>query len=230
MLKNLFWDSCVFIRYITNDVDAPHFDDIARFVADAKAGKRQIYYSTITLAEFRLEYFNASKFGSIHDFFDDMGSACLPVEPNPNVMISVAELRSSKSTNPGDPRAPGRAIATPDAIVMMSAVYARDALGIDDLVLQSTDEGKGKNWFGKSVPIIGFENWYPEAKRTDRVKEVCSLPREKPIHPSQLFLERMSSKAHLTPIETLVSNRLADLVDQATTVGIGSSVALNHLR
>lgn len=39
--KNLFWDSCVFIRYVTNDVGADHFNDIARFVGEAKAGKRQ---------------------------------------------------------------------------------------------------------------------------------------------------------------------------------------------
>jgi hypothetical protein len=183
MLKHLFWDSCVFIRYIINDVDAPHFNDIARFVDDAKARKRQIYYSTISLAEFRQEYFVGSKFGSIQDFFDDMGSACIPIEPNPNVMISVSELRSAKSTNPDNPHASGRVIATPDAIVMMSALYARDALGIRDIVLQSTDEGKGKNWSGRAIPIIGFEKWYPEATRTDRVKEVCSLSREKPIHP-----------------------------------------------
>lgn len=188
MLKHLFWDSCIFIRYITNDVNAGHFDDIARLVADAKAGKRQIYYSTISLAEFRQEYFDGSQFGSIRDFFDDMGSACIPIEPNPNVMMAVSELRSAKSTNPSDPRASGRAIATPDAIVMMSAVYARDAHGISDIVLQSTDEGKGKGWFGRSVPIVGFERWYPEATRTDRVKEVCALPREKPIHPEpELF-------------------------------------------
>lgn len=182
-LKNLFWDSCVFIRYITNDVNAPYFGDIAKFVDEVKARKRQIYYSTISLAEFRQEYFDGSAFGSIQDFFDDMGSACLPIEPNPNIMISVSELRSAKSTNPSDPKVTGRAIATPDAIVMMTALYARDALGIDDIVLHSTDEGKGKNWSGKSVPIIGFESWYPEATRTDRVKDICGLAREKPQHP-----------------------------------------------
>ena len=103
MLKHLFWDSCVFIRYITNDVDTPYFHDIFRFIEDAKSGTRKIYYSTISLAEFRQEYFGNSKFGSIHDFFDDMGSACHPIEPNPNIMIAVGELRSAKSTNPSDP-------------------------------------------------------------------------------------------------------------------------------
>lgn len=183
MLKNIFWDSCIFIRYLVNDESAPHFADIAKFIEDAKAGKRQIYYSTISLAEFRQEYFVGTQFGSIQDFFDDLGSACLPVEPNPNIMMAVSELRSAKSTNPNNPGHQSRVIATPDAIVMMSARYAKDALGISDIVLHSTDEGKGKSWAGKTVPIVGFENWYPEATRTDSVKQICSLPREKPLHP-----------------------------------------------
>ena len=186
-LKNLFWDSCVFIRYITKDDTQPHFQAIARFISEARSGKRQIYYSTISLAEFRLDHFVGSEFGTVQEFFEDMGSACIPIEPNPNVMISVGELRSAKSTNPGRPGDPSRVIATPDAIVLMSCLYARDALGISDIVLQSTDEGKGKGWAGKTVPILGFENWFPVSTRTDRVKEVCSLPREKPIHPEPML-------------------------------------------
>ena len=183
MLEHLFCTLCIFIRYLTNDISAPYFDDIARFVGEAKQRKRQIYYSTISLAEFRQEYFDESRFGSIREFFEDMGSACLPIEPNPNIMMAVSELRSAKSTDPGNPKGKGRVIATPDAIVMMSALYARDALGIADLVLHSTDEGKGKGWAGKTIPVVGFERWYPEATRTDRVKEVCSLLRELPAHP-----------------------------------------------
>ncbi|MFC3442174.1 type II toxin-antitoxin system VapC family toxin [Sphingobium rhizovicinum] len=183
MMNNIFWDTCVFIRYLTNDVDSPHFNDIARFVGEAKSGKRKIFYSTITLAELKEEYFDSSRFGSVRDFFEDMGSACIPIEPNPNIMISVAELRSVKSTNPGNPSASGRVIATPDAIVLMSCVFARDAMGLTDIVLHSTDEGKGKGWAGKAIPIIGFENWYPEQSRTDRIRQVCALPREKPNHP-----------------------------------------------
>ncbi len=177
----------MFIRYVTRDVDADHFQDIARFVVEAKAGKRQIYYSTISLAEFKQDHFVGSEFGSVRDFFDDMGSACIPIEPNPNVMISVGELRSARSTNPQIPSGPHRSIATPDAIIMMSCLFARDALGVDDIVLHSTDEGKGKNWYGRSVPIVGLERWFPESTRTDRVKEVCSLPREKPVHPEPLL-------------------------------------------
>ncbi|MGE4338773.1 MAG: type II toxin-antitoxin system VapC family toxin [Pigmentiphaga sp.] len=182
--KNLFWDSCVFIRYITRDDKAPHYADICRFVSEAKAGKRQIYFSTITLAEFRQDHFVGSPFGSAKDFLDDMGSACIPIEPSPNVMIAAGELRSAKSTNPGDPNPPAqRSIATPDAIIMTTCLFAKDHLGIDDIVLHTTDEGKGKNWYGRSVPILGLERWFPEATRTDMIKRICSLPREKPMHP-----------------------------------------------
>lgn len=187
-LKNLFWDSCVFIRYVVGDTTAPHFADIARFIEDAKAGKRSIYFSTITLAEMRQEFFVGSPFGSIKEFLDDLGASFIPIEPNPNIMIATGELRSAKSTNPGDPNPPiQRSIATPDAIILMSCVYARDVLGIEDIVFHTTDEGKGKNWYGRSVPIIGFERWFPESTRTDKVKEVCSLERVKPQHPEPML-------------------------------------------
>lgn len=183
-LQNLFWDSCIFIRYVCGDESADHFQDIARYIDDVKSGKRKVYFSTITYAEMRQDFFKGSPFGSIKDFFSDMGSNFIPIEPGPNILIATGELRSSKSTNPGDPNPPKqRSIATPDAILLMTCLYARDALGIDDIVFQTTDEGKGKNWYGKSIPIIGFERWYPEATRTERVREVCSLSREKPLHP-----------------------------------------------
>ena len=183
-LENLFWDSCVFIRYLIGDDTAPHFNDISRFIGDAKARRRKIYYSTLTFAEIRQEFFVGSTYGSIRDFFDDLGASFLPIEPNPNILIKTGELRSAKSTNPGDPNPPKqRSIATPDAILLATCLFARDQLDISDIVFHTTDEGKGKNWYGRAVPIIGFERWYPEATRTDMVNQVCSLAREKPIHP-----------------------------------------------
>lgn len=187
-LQHLFWDSCVFIRYVVGDETTAHFDDIARFVDDAKAGKFKIYFSTITFAEMRREFFVGNRYGSINDFFSDFGRSLVPIEPNPNILIAAGELRSAKSTNPGDPNPPKqRTIATPDAILLSSCLYARDALGISDIVLHSTDEGKNKGWYGRSIPIVGFERWYPEPTRTNLVKEVCSLTRTKPIHPEPVL-------------------------------------------
>lgn len=165
----------------------PNFADIARFLNEARSGKWQIFYSTISLAEFRSDHFAGSPYGGIREFFEDMGSACIPIDPTPNIMIGVSELRSAQSVNPGRPGKESRVISTPDAIVMMSAIFARDAMGVEDIILHTTDEGKGVNWAGRCIPILGFEDWYPEAIRTDRVKQVCSLAREKPIHPEPLL-------------------------------------------
>lgn len=186
-LDHLFWDTCVFIRYITNDKDAPHFGDIARFVEEVKAKKRTVYYSTLTIAEMDPKHFIAGPYGTVDDFFDDLGSSCIPIEPNPNIVRATAWLRNAKSTNPNNPATPGRPIATPDAILMMTAVYVRDAMGVDDLVMHSTDQGKNKNWYDKCVPIVGFERWFPEKTRTPYVSKVCSLPREVPRHPTPML-------------------------------------------
>jgi hypothetical protein len=79
----------------------------------------------------------------------------------------------------------------------MTCLFARDVLGIDDIIFHTTDEGKGKNWYGRSIPIIGFERWYPEVTRTARVKEICSLKREKPLHP-QPMLEGIVVQGHFS--------------------------------
>ena len=185
---DLFWDSCIFIRYLIGDETADCFEDIAKFVTEAKAKKRTIHFSTITFAEIRQEFFKGGAYGTVQEFFEDLGSSFTPIEPNPNILIAAGELRSAKSTNPGDPNPPTqRSIATPDAILLESCLFARDQLGISDIVFHTTDEGKGKNWYGRSVPIIGFERWYPESTRTERVKKVCSLTRTKPLHPQPSF-------------------------------------------
>ncbi len=186
--NHLFWDSCIFIRYLIGDQSAEHFEDISRYVEEAKNGKWNIYFSTITFAEIRQEFFKSDPFGSIKEFFSDLGANFIPIEPNPNILIQTGELRSARSTNPGDPNPPAqRSIATPDAIIMVSCLYARDALGIQDIVLHSTDEGKGKSWAGRAVPVLGFERWFPESTRTPMVSQVCSLPRKPPAHPEPML-------------------------------------------
>ena len=113
-----------------------------------------------------------------------METACVPIEPSPNVMMHASELRSATPTDPGRPKVPAsRVISTPDAIMLATCAYARDAYGIEDIILHSTDEGKHPNWAGKCIPIIGFEKWYPKGARSEPIEAVCSLNRSKPIHP-----------------------------------------------
>ena len=182
--KNLFWDSCILIRYLLKDVSAPFYQDICTYVEEAKAGKWRIHFSTVTYAEIRQEFFKPS-YGKIEDFFSDLGSNFIPIDMTPNILIRVGELRSANSTNPAPNSTPSkRAIATPDAIVMVSCLFAKLYMGMPDIILHSTDEGRGKGWAGRAVPVIGFENWYPQSTRTPMVSSICALSRELPSHPS----------------------------------------------
>ena len=184
--RTLFWDSCVFIRYVTRypDVDLHHLD---AFISDAKskaeAARRKIFYSTIIYTEVKPRFLKP-RHGTIAEFFASLGRNFEPIDPNPNILMAAGELRDQVPTDPSDGRPSKRVVGTPDAIHLMTAVFAREHLGVSDLVFQTYDKGKGSTWEGRCIPLLGFEKWFPEETRTSRVKEVCDLPRKWPIHPS----------------------------------------------
>ena len=183
--RNLFWDSCVFIRYLTRK-PAAGLHDLDRFVEEAQNGDRTIHYSTIALTEIRPRYLKDTKHGSISDFFADMGSQFSPIDTNPNILLSAGELRDATPTNPSDSNTENqRSISMGDSIHLMSCLYLRDTLQVSDVIFHTFDEGKGKNWEGRCVPILGFERWFPADARTQRVNDVCGLTRCKPEHPQR---------------------------------------------
>jgi hypothetical protein len=152
-----------------------------------------LYFSTFTFVEIRQNSLKKKGVLSVRDFFKDMASAFIPIEPNPNILIAAGELRDAEPTNPSDAKTQNkRVIGSVDAIHLMTCCYARDVLGIDGIIFHTFDEGRGKSWEGKCVPIIGFEKWFPPATRTPRVTEVCNLPRSKPIHTSPAFHRKMA--------------------------------------
>lgn len=186
--KNLFWDSCVFIRYLTR-IPPVGIADIEEFILDANAkllaNRRKIYYSTIVMAEIRPRFFARKSLGSIDDLFLELGSAFEPIDPNPNILKAVGELRDATPIDPSTKKpSTVRTIGTPDAIHLMTCLYARDVLGIHDIVFHTFDTGKGKNWEGRCVPLLGFKDWFPEGSRNARVEEVCSLEISLPQHPA----------------------------------------------
>jgi len=184
--KHLFWDSCVFIRYLTK---GEGWLDIAELISDTKAKfqgeRRHVYYSTLTYAEIRPRHFVGSAHGSLDDLLAELGAAFEPIDPNPNILKAAGELRDAVPVNPFPKEDPDkkRVISTPDSIHLMTCVFARDVLGVSDIVFQTFDNGKGSTWEGKCVPLLSFERWFPENVRTQRVSEVCSLPRAKPEDP-----------------------------------------------
>jgi hypothetical protein len=193
---NVFWDSCIFIRYIT-ETPKDRLQDIHDFLADAQGKgtkRRNIYYSTIVYSEIRPRYFKDSKYGSLEEFFASFGSSFNPIDPNPNILIGAGELRDAVPIDPSNGNASNRSIGTPDAIHLITCLYLRDVLGVSDIIFHSFDTGRGKTWEGKCVPIVGFEKWFPESSRTPRVMDVCALQRCEPLHP-QPRLSLVSGRA-----------------------------------
>ena len=185
--EHLFWDSCVFIRWLTGVPDE-HLGDLDDYIDDAKNRCRTIYYSTLIYTEIRPRYLT-KKYGTIRKFIDHLTGTFYPIDPNPNILIAAGELKDARAVNPGDPKDKNpREIGTPDAVHLMTATFARDALKIPNLVFHTFDNGKGITWEGRCIPLLTFERWFPAGKRTKRVEEVCSLPREKPLYPQTNLL------------------------------------------
>jgi hypothetical protein len=117
-------------------------------------------------------------------------------------MIAAGELRDADPTNPSDATTTNkRSIGIADAIHLQTCLYLRDVMNVKDIEFQTFDEGKGKTWEGKCVPLLGFEKWFPEATRTKRVRDVCGLTRKLP-QPSQSNLFTTGIGYAATPLIT----------------------------
>ena len=135
-----------------------------------------------------------------------MGRHFVATEPNPNVMSRAGYIKDAHPTNPSDAKTQNhRVIGTGDAIQLATCLYIRDVLGVSDIIFHTLDEGKGKNWEGRCVPLIDMERWFPIDKRPQVVKEVCSLTRCKPVHPQPDLLVGQGAD------QALVSRPLIDL-------------------
>lgn len=156
--RHLFWDSCVFIRYLTR-IPPEGIADLEDLVRDtqrkADAERRKVIYSTIVFTELRPRFLKPGQ--SIGDFFDDLGASFEPIDPNPNILRAAGELRDAVVTDPSTKKPSNRVIGTPDAIHLMTCVWAKRALGLDDIVFHTYDAGKGTSWEGKCVPLLSFE-------------------------------------------------------------------------
>jgi hypothetical protein len=183
--RNLFWDSCVFIRYITRkpDIDLHHLDAIIEDVRSKdELRRRKIFYSTLALTEIRPRHLKPHH-GTIIEFFSSLGRNFEPVDPNPNILAAAGELRDVTPTDPSTNKESARVVGTPDAIQLMTASFIKDEMGVSELVFQTYDKGRGAAWEGKCVPLLGLERWFPEVNRAPAVKRVCDLARKWPIHP-----------------------------------------------
>jgi hypothetical protein len=99
--NNLYWDSCVFIRFLTRS-PTDLLSDIDQYMREAKAGKLLIHCSALVFTEIKPRFLKPA-FGTIDAFFAVLGSAVAPFDPNPNILSWAGRLRDHVPVNPSDP-------------------------------------------------------------------------------------------------------------------------------
>ncbi|MER8717408.1 type II toxin-antitoxin system VapC family toxin [Mesorhizobium sp. M0999] len=181
-----FWDSCVFIRFLLKDQSADYFWDINQYISDAVAGKCQIHYSTIAMAEIKPSHLTASGYGDFVDFLADFEGAFSPIDPLPSVLEWCGVIRDFSYPNP-EPKGHDRMLGMADAIHLMTCIFARDELGLQDIVFHTMDDGKHKNAEGKCVTLLNFEKWVEGIPKNPYTPRIVALPRKPPIHPAPRF-------------------------------------------
>jgi hypothetical protein len=185
--KHLFWDACVIVRWLTES--PPDFvDHISQYLREAREGARKIHISTISFTEVRPSHLRKKNFGSVIDLIEDFKSAFIPISPPPDVLTRAGHLKDLTFRKKGMKNNESRVVGTGDAIQLMTCIYAKDDLGIKDIVFHTFDEGKGKNWEGRCVPLIGFEDWCEGLADDPIVRQVIALPRCKPEHPKPVMI------------------------------------------
>ncbi len=183
--KALFWDSCVFYRYLTEHPNE-YVMDIAQYIRDAQDGKVDILFSTITLAEIRPSALKQKGFEDIDEFLADFNGAFIPIGPTPDIMKQAAILKDRRYAHA---RKDPRHIGTPDAIQLLTCLHALEDLGYTDVTFHTFDNGGGKGWEGKCVPLLSFEEWTDGCEDEPLVGKIAALKRTRPIYPEPFLLD-----------------------------------------
>jgi predicted nucleic acid-binding protein len=188
-VSQLFWDWCVFMAFLRNERAAYDVDSIEQYLTESRDGRHRIYTSSLVFAEILPSSITKLEIGSFAEFVDDFRGAVITIDASPDVMQLAGRPRDlpyRKGT------LPGRRLATPDAIILASAVYLVDAFGVKIDHFHTFDEGNRSGPDGRSAPMLSYQDWC-EGFTPEQIavaKPVIDLDRRRPIHPSpRLSLE-----------------------------------------
>ncbi|MGO6999492.1 type II toxin-antitoxin system VapC family toxin [Rhizobium leguminosarum] len=185
--QHYFWDSCVFIAYLNNDVAAYDINSLELFLRDSQErGGCKIYTSGIALAEVSPGKLKNSSHASFQDFLNDFRGAISVVDTSPLINVNAGILKDVPYKKQSSNK---RVLTTGDAIMLATALEIEGTYGIKLDAFHTFDNGRGKGSpEGKGVPILGYHEWLEEVVQDDLVKRVVSLNRTKPIHPEPAML------------------------------------------
>lgn len=179
---NVFWDSCVLGRWLT-DVPPGNKPDLDAMLRDAKLGKRRIYHSTILYAEMRPALLKKGGFESVDDLIADMEGVLLPIGPSPHIMMMAGRLRDHVFFRPDGIRQASeknRVMSVPDAIQLATCLHLKHDRGVADIEFHTFDDGRGTNYEERAVSLLKLHDYCEHLRGNDDIDRACALPR---IHP-----------------------------------------------
>ncbi|MEW2911442.1 hypothetical protein [Leisingera sp. JC11] len=186
--KSVLWDTCVLYRWLTRS-PADYVDHIEAHIADAEAGKAEIFISSISLAELRPSRV-ADSSETPAGLLTKLGAFISVVDTIPDIMSIAGCLRDNRyvcSTDGPKVAERKRELTLGDAIQLATAIWMREYAGVQDLELHTFDNGKSKN-SGESggkraVPMLDFHNWCKGLDDVEVVQLAREIKRKKPDHP-----------------------------------------------
>lgn len=185
--NNLFWDSCVFIRFLIGDQTAEHYWDIKQHLEDAKNGVTVIHASTIIMAEIKPSHLTSSGYGSFRSFQEDFEGAISFIDPTPDILQWCGVVRDFTYPNPNSTAkhpAKYKTLGMADAIHLLTCVFAKEVMNVPNITFHTMDDGKNKNAEGNCVTLLNFEKWTNGIPKNPHTPRIVSLPRSLPLHSS----------------------------------------------
>lgn len=183
---SLFWDSCVFTAYFSNNVKAYDIESIEQYIEDARRGDVNIYTCSVALAEVVPSAFKGGKHDSFTAFLKDFRGSVRLIDLNPNVMLMAGRLKDLSYQKSGGKRKLG----TGDAIMLAACVHAIENYKIHIDAFHTFDAGKKRGLDGgKGMPLLGYEEWCADLDGEEAVLagKVIAINRCMPVHSSPRF-------------------------------------------
>lgn len=143
---NHFLDTNVVLRH-ANDDSGGASEDIQRILDDAANRKRQLWVSVVLFSELRPSSFAPGKFKSVDDLARYIRSIATVVAPTPAMALRAARLRDIRWFRPDSIRMPNekpRTISLGDALHLVSALWVKEALDVQDVEFLTFDDGRSK--------------------------------------------------------------------------------------